>query len=438
MFGGPIGLQQHWSLSRGLAVLLLCVQYAGLATAWRVGDTDPAGTLLSDPQSPMEDEHSLGYRQPNTIPYYGLIKRKPAPPRQPTTYDILQHALWDEKMADESEDIDGYEARKWGYLQSRVNNNFLQRTIGYVLNGIEAEGDEHRAVGDYGLGDGTIDIQQRSSLPETCGRRDMEPSMTKRVVLGRKAREGRWPWLVQLSEMGAPQPYCGGTLLSGEFVLTAAHCFDRHDPNDVVVILGDRDRLTKEGTEQRFRIDCVYIHEAYIPRGDYKDDVALIRLKTDRRKVKMGPAVHPVCLPPPQRPGQPDMFKAGDRCFVVGWGFTDPLTYFNSQHPAVLHEARLPILPPKSCRNAYGSLYTDNMVCAGYMTGDHRTDACKGDSGGPLMCRERSGRWVVWGIVSWGHNYFCNGSPDKPIPTVYTKVENYLPWLRRRLRLKQC
>ena len=78
------------------------------------------------------------------------------------------------------------------------------------------------------------------------------------------------------------------------------------------------------------------------------------------------------------------------------------------------------------------------MICAGHMTGEHRTDACKGDSGGPLLCRSKEDQWVVWGIVSWGHNYFCNGSPDKTIPTVYTKVEEYLPWIRKRLRLEQC
>ena len=125
-------------------------------------------------------------------------------------------------------------------------------------------------------------------------------------------------------------------------------------------------------------------------------------------------------------------------CFVLPFKSTDPLTYFNSVHPAILHQARLPILSSKACRKAYGDLYTNKMICAGHMTGDRRTDACKGDSGGPLLCRNKEDRWVVWGIVSWGHNYFCNGSPDKPIPTVYTKVEEYLHWIKQRLRLHEC
>ncbi|XP_038060663.1 neurotrypsin-like [Patiria miniata] len=436
MVRGPLGLIPHRSPTCGL-VILISIYCTGLASAWRGDDGNTSPGLLRDPPSPMEAEVSSGYSQPNT--HNDPPNRKPPSfPHQPSAYNIMQHALWDEKMADDAGDTGGYEARKWSYLQDRVNDNYVQRTIDYLLNGIEVDADEHLREEGHGLDSRSIGVQRRSSLPDTCGRRDIEPEVTKRVVLGRKARVGQWPWLVQLSEIGATQPYCGGTLLSDEFVLTAAHCFDRHDPNDVVVIIGDWNRLAKEGTEQRFRVDCVYIHEAYIPRGDYKDDVALVRLKTDKRKVKMGPAVQPVCLPPQQRAGEPDLFKSGDMCFVVGWGFTDPLTYFNSQHPAILHEARLPILPPQSCRDAYGGLYTDNMVCAGHMTGDHRTDACKGDSGGPLMCREKTGHWVVWGIVSWGHNYFCNGSPHKPIPTVYTKVEEYLPWLMQRLRLDKC
>ena len=86
--------------------------------------------------------------------------------------------------------------------------------------------------------------------------------------------------------------------------------------------LGDLDRSKKEGTEQRFRIDCVYIHEAYIPKGDYKDDVALIRLKTQRKKVRMGAAIQPACLPAKQWAGDRDLFGPGDECYVVGWGFT--------------------------------------------------------------------------------------------------------------------
>ncbi|XP_033644049.1 neurotrypsin-like [Asterias rubens] len=445
MSRGPPGQFYFRAILCGLLLVLVCSSVGVLASPYDDSEGDPAPRHF--PPAPFDAERHNNWQPFNNRKLDLFEEQMSSRPRSAAAYNNLQHELWDKKMADDeeaddvSDDVTNYEERKWQSLQNRVADSYFMRIVNYLLKkdsfggsgGISVlpQGEEYQADG--------IEVERRASkLPETCGRRRLESSIAKRVVLGHASKAG-WPWLVQLTQLDGTQPYCGGTLLNEDFVLTAAHCFDRHEPNEVFVTLGDKDRSKEDGTEQRFRIECVYIHEAYIPKGDYKDDVALVRLKTGGRKmVKMNPAVQPACLPPQRLPKAQDLFGPGDECFVVGWGFTDPLTYFNSKHPTVLHQARLPILSPKDCRDAYGALYTDNMICAGHMTGEHRTDACKGDSGGPLLCRSKEDQWVVWGIVSWGHNYFCNGSPDKPIPTVYTKVEEYLPWIRKRLRLEQC
>lgn len=59
------------------------------------------------------------------------------------------------------------------------------------------------------------------------------------------------------------------------------------------------------------------------------------------------------------------------------------------------------------------------------------TDSCKGDSGGPLMDLDKeTNRWVALGIVSVGP-VRCGQSR---VPGVYTKVANYIPWIKEHIR----
>ena len=65
---------------------------------------------------------------------------------------------------------------------------------------------------------------------------------------------------------------------------------------------------------------------------------------------------------------------------------------------------------------------TDNMVCAG---GNDKS-SCHGDSGGPFVCPDTNGRYIVHGVVSWG-NPRCS---TKDFYTVFARVSKYTAWIQ--------
>ena len=106
--------------------------------------------------------------------------------------------------------------------------------------------------------------------------------------------------------------------------------------------------------------------------------------------------------------------------------------------PNVLQEALVPLINLSTCQTAYGTHVTKRMQCAGFLEGNHRADTCKADSGGPLVCQDESGKFKLWGITSWGNNLFCQLDPSGPVPGVYTRVDKYLKWIKKKLASTKC
>ncbi|XP_023603737.1 mastin-like [Myotis lucifugus] len=142
-------------------------------------------------------------------------------------------------------------------------------------------------------------------------------------------------------------------------------------------------------------------------------DVALLKLEAPVRPSNL---VRWIRLPPAS-----SAFPPGTRCWVTGWGdiaFQEPLPT-----PHNLQEVEFSIEADEICRQQYGNLIRDEMLCAG--TWGRGT--CQGDSGGPLVCKWR-GTWVQVGVMSWGPEYcFAN------FPTVYARVTSFLPWIRHHI-----
>ena len=219
----------------------------------------------------------------------------------------------------------------------------------------------------------------------------------QRIVGGTEAAVGAWPWAAAMT-FGTGSgffQYCGGALISQEWVLTAAHC--EVEVGDTV-ILGRHNLETSAGEE--IRVDRVLTHRDYDPVMN-DNDISLVHLEraSGQAMIALG-AEAPL-------PGEP--------VTVIGWGLTSE----GGSASDVLRQVSVAVVSQNECSEAYA--LTENMICAGLPEGGK--DSCQGDSGGPLMALAGE-TWAHVGIVSFGEGCARPGKPG-----VYTRTSNYLGWV---------
>ncbi|XP_030288803.1 granzyme B(G,H)-like [Sparus aurata] len=204
---------------------------------------------------------------------------------------------------------------------------------------------------------------------------------------------------------------CGGSLISDNFVLTAAHCADNNHPLPVRVFLGTHD-LRKTGTVRNIVQRCK--HPDYQP-NTIENDIMLLKLS---QSVPVGGTIQRIRLPPPDMNLQPNQL-----CHVAGWGETETDGRVDD-----LRVVNVSVVDQKVCRRQWSNEYVPaNVICAGgYKT---LKGFCRGDSGGPLVCNG-----VAAGVVSFADQSCMNQS----IPNVYTDVSKFLPWIDQIVSRNGC
>ncbi|XP_051273775.1 serine protease 27 [Dicentrarchus labrax] len=248
-----------------------------------------------------------------------------------------------------------------------------------------------------------------ASYAQECGR---PPLQENRIVGGMDAIDGAWPWQVDIQKDAVH--ICGGSIITENWVLSAAHCFP--NPSDVgsYTIYAGRYQLNGINMQQSaHRVNQVVVPYGYVEPHSGKD-LALVQLSTP---VTWSDYVSPVCLPT-----SGTLFPGGMLCYVTGWGnIRDDVPLAGV---GTLQEVQVPIISLSSCQEMYRTDpdnqvdILDDMICAGYQQGGK--DSCQGDSGGPLVCKMVNGTWVQAGVVSFGV-----GCAQPNQPGVYAKMTSY-------------
>ncbi len=231
-----------------------------------------------------------------------------------------------------------------------------------------------------------------------------------RVVGGSDAVPNSAPWIVSL-QWGTVRPshFCGGSIISENWVITAAHCAVAYPTVGIATIVaGLHDLNVFNGYEQIRRVDLsqIWVHEDY-PGTVGPHDISLILIQ---HPFEFTNIIAPIFLP---NAGQ---IHSGNAT-LFGWGSTS--TTFYPIYPNILQTVSKPIIPHDVCMEQFAQTPVhQNNVCTGPLTGS--ISACSGDSGGSLTQDDE-----LIGIVSWG--FIPCGLPNSP--SVYVRVSAYIPWI---------
>ncbi|XP_035438024.2 brachyurin-like [Spodoptera frugiperda] len=248
---------------------------------------------------------------------------------------------------------------------------------------------------------------------ELCSR-----NVAPRIAGGDRSEQNGRPFMVALymrvgttGDMG----FCGGALVSPEWVITAAHCcfHNGEEVNHVQAILGAHSLYDRyEHGRRVVNVAELVIHPDYDPET-FANDIALLRLANT---IQLSDMITTIQLP--YRNISTFNF-AGAGATVSGWGIAAEGVTFISP---TLREKRMTVLTDTFCNTTYFNQLPDTTIC----TFHGAAGTCKGDNGGPLtIFYNATEEDILVGVTSFISTTGCNDDQ----PSVFTRVQRYLDWI---------
>ncbi|XP_075232437.1 transmembrane protease serine 9-like [Lycorma delicatula] len=231
------------------------------------------------------------------------------------------------------------------------------------------------------------------------------------IIGGYKVNYAEFPFVVSLQErlanvfFGLPElhHFCGGSIISENCILTAAHCFINRSfiEREFYVVAGMINLYSRFAS--RLKVKKFIMHPEY-KNVECDNDIGILvteySLKYNRHIQPVKFALEPI--------------KENQTCVVIGFGLTDINKKIISNDLKALIQT---VCNPGICFQNYFFLFNPvSEFCAGGIFG---LNVCTGDSGSPFVCNG-----IVYGVVSLGSEK-CAASD----PTVYVNISFYNNWI---------
>ncbi|KAJ8918128.1 hypothetical protein NQ315_011585 [Exocentrus adspersus] len=223
-----------------------------------------------------------------------------------------------------------------------------------------------------------------------------------RIIGGSEVTRNSRPYQVALFING--RSFCGGSLITRNFVLTAAHC--TISASYVELVFGAHNVNNQETTQLRLTSSNIINHPQY-QSATLRNDVALVRTPSS---VTTNNNIQIITLAAANAGTY-----AGSTAFLSGWGRTSDSS---SGISPVLRGVSIQVITNAVCSGTYGtSIIQTSNICT---SGAGVVGGCNGDSGGPLVVGN-----VQVGVTSFVSARGCQSG----LPTGFARVSSFRTWI---------
>lgn len=280
------------------------------------------------------------------------------------------------------------------------------------------------------------------------------------MINGERQKYGDWPSYVRIQMNWSDNLFtlCGGTIITDQEILTAAHCM--FDPwssetqiqvKNIEVTLGEDVVHAKDKYEKSMQVESACISKRFTyfkdnPNAEkYQEarsgeevlkenetvntryDFAVLKLT---KKIRFTDYYQPACMP--RSNYTKDTNASGlENCYLVGTGvvgWTKPAKKGQKKLPVMAKDVENMRMKMTTCKAFNFGYRDDSREC--YTKAESNGDSCSGDSGGPILCLDpKTKRWTVVASVSYGASE-CNGPADYGWVGVYARLSNIYPIIR--------